>query len=593
MWHPTQADRCSITGLTSREWFTEYQLRFSNTPSYTAASAFIAILVVIDAIERAGSIDNDGVMAVLKGDYHLETFFGNITFDANMQNIAAYKVVQYDTSSKSQVVAPFRSQTAQLIYPFPTWKMTECVDSHNCSNAGRCQSDGSCVCDNPALVDEFCILRPTAAFSLNAGQTISIILTVCVVSIGFFIYAKKRCRNAEIDVDENDCGEAPTVFLTHHKQGAGGSARLLKIALLDRNISDIFLDSDNLVDLHSVVPVVAKSKHVMVLITKSIIFRPWCLCEIHTALVHGIPLTLVQINQEEELPSEQKYRDYVAYLFKQVRFRKIFEDHSITEDSLMQVHKTLAESAFLPSASVKTLVVDATSEMFSDQCDTLVNTLPPEVRPNGKLVPRDRSRKKFGVTVNCVCIHEPRQATVARIIKRMIPKLAPGVTVMIPEDTPQGKDGRSLRTEKGQVQKADAVVVLLSKGVLRSASATVRLVEVIKSKKTLIPIIIDPADPDNAFTFPDDTWYLEQLPDLYVQDEATFNEHGVSLDMLAESVREMLMKLAVRFTENESGHAQQASIKTIVDRYFSGVTNTPKTTNMRSKSRVAPTPHET
>ena len=37
--------------------------------------------------------------------------------------------------------------------------------------------------------------------------------------------------------------------------------------------------SDNLVDLGSVVPVVAKSKHLMVTVTKELIFRPWCLCE--------------------------------------------------------------------------------------------------------------------------------------------------------------------------------------------------------------------------------------------------------------------------------------------------------------------------
>ena len=41
------------------------------------------------------------------------------------------------------------------------------------------------------------------------------------------------------------------------------------------------------------------------------------------------------------------------------------------------------------------------------------------------------------------------------------------------------------------------------------------------------------------------------------------------LDNLADAIQAMVMKLAVRFTENESGHAQRASVRTLVERYMS------------------------
>jgi hypothetical protein len=78
-----------------------------------------------------------------------------------------------------------------------------------------------------------------------------------------------------------------------------------------------------------------------------------------------------------------------------------------------------------------------------------------------------------------------------------------------------------------------------------------------------------PADPDETFVFPDDTWYLQKLPVLYQRDAATYKAHHVPLVNLATAIQELVMKLAVRFTENESGHSQRASIISVVNRYLS------------------------
>jgi hypothetical protein len=76
----------------------------------------------------------------------------------------------------------------------------------------------------------------------------------------------------------------------------------------------------------------------------------------------------------------------------------------------------------------------------------------------------------------------------------------------------------------------------------------------------IIPLIIDTADPKGAFTFPDDMWYLQSLLELYAHNAAIYKAHNVTLHKLADAIQALRMKLAVKFTENESARTQKASI---------------------------------
>jgi hypothetical protein len=165
----------------------------------------------------------------------------------------------------------------------------------------------------------------------------------------------------------------------------------------------------------------------------------------------------------------------------------------------------------------------------------------------------------------------------ARVIQTMIGKMASDVRVVLQEDEESGGEemGEMIQAKttmaevQAEVKQVYAVLVLLTSGLFECAPAMLRLVAAMESMKKIIPIIIDTADPDHAFQFPTDEWYLQQLPALYARDAVFYKEHNIPLDNLAETIRAMLMKLAVRFTENESGHAQRASIRTVVDRYLS------------------------
>ncbi|CAE7636676.1 SCUBE3 [Symbiodinium sp. CCMP2456] len=81
-----------------------------------------------------------------------------------------------------------------------------------------------------------------------------------------------------------------SMFLSHHKAGAGALCRYVKIVLMQITRAKIFYDSDNLRDLGTLFDTVkTKSDLVLAVITSDFIRSLWCVGEISTAFVHGVP----------------------------------------------------------------------------------------------------------------------------------------------------------------------------------------------------------------------------------------------------------------------------------------------------------------
>ena len=103
-------------------------------------------------------------------------------------------------------------------------------------------------------------------------------------------------------------------FLCHHKVGGGAFCRLLKVRLLSHGQVErgIFLDSDNLQDLSLLFGVVAeKTETLVVLCTREILHRPWCVGEMTTARLHSIDTILV-IFPDFGHPSHTFIEDYAS-----------------------------------------------------------------------------------------------------------------------------------------------------------------------------------------------------------------------------------------------------------------------------------------
>ncbi len=109
------------------EWFGtphDYKKRFEAEygyePPYQAAESSAAVLVLADAIQRAGSLDREKVRTAMS-QTDMETFFGWIRFDETGKNVAKPIVLRQLVSGRYLVVAPSGYAKHQVVYPRPNW----------------------------------------------------------------------------------------------------------------------------------------------------------------------------------------------------------------------------------------------------------------------------------------------------------------------------------------------------------------------------------------------------------------------------------------------------------------------------------------
>ena len=109
------------------KWFGfagDYAKLFKETygymPPYQAAESTAAVLVYVDALERARSFDTEKVRDALAAT-NLLTFYGWVDFDDTGKNIAKPMVLRQIQKGKLIPVAPSRFAAGKVIYPRPKW----------------------------------------------------------------------------------------------------------------------------------------------------------------------------------------------------------------------------------------------------------------------------------------------------------------------------------------------------------------------------------------------------------------------------------------------------------------------------------------
>ena len=84
-------------------------------------------------------------------------------------------------------------------------------------------------------------------------------------------------------------------FLSHFKLESAGDARYMKDKLELQLGAPVFLDSDDLLDLRKLCKQVLESDVVILLLTKGVLTRPWCLIELYHAITNGVPIVTVNV----------------------------------------------------------------------------------------------------------------------------------------------------------------------------------------------------------------------------------------------------------------------------------------------------------
>jgi len=102
----------------------DFQAEYDYAPPYQAAESAAAVLVYVDAFQRAGSLDQDAVRDALAAT-EMQTFYGNIDFDETGKNVAKPMVLFQVQDGEYKVVAPTKWASSELRHPIPPWSERE------------------------------------------------------------------------------------------------------------------------------------------------------------------------------------------------------------------------------------------------------------------------------------------------------------------------------------------------------------------------------------------------------------------------------------------------------------------------------------
>ena len=98
-----------------------FETEYGYEPPYQAAESAAAVQVWADVFRRAQSFDRQKIRDTIAAT-EMQTFYGNVRFDATGKNIAKPMVLAQILNSRYAVVAPTRWASAELVYPRPSWQ---------------------------------------------------------------------------------------------------------------------------------------------------------------------------------------------------------------------------------------------------------------------------------------------------------------------------------------------------------------------------------------------------------------------------------------------------------------------------------------
>ena len=116
-WAPTMSYEDEWFG-TAGDYTATFEDEYGYVPPYQAAESTAAVLVFVDAIRRAQSFDPDKVRAALVAT-DLNTFYGDIRFGSEGNNIAKPMILRQIQNGKYVPVAPSQFVSGEMIFPRP------------------------------------------------------------------------------------------------------------------------------------------------------------------------------------------------------------------------------------------------------------------------------------------------------------------------------------------------------------------------------------------------------------------------------------------------------------------------------------------
>jgi branched-chain amino acid transport system substrate-binding protein len=122
-WSPSVQLKDDFFG-TAQQYTERFEKRFKERANYISAAASAAGLVLMKAIEKAGSLDVEKVRPILAAT-DMETFYNVIRYDKTGLNVGGFAVLMQAQKGKAVTVYPPKAAEAKVVYPMPTWEERE------------------------------------------------------------------------------------------------------------------------------------------------------------------------------------------------------------------------------------------------------------------------------------------------------------------------------------------------------------------------------------------------------------------------------------------------------------------------------------
>jgi branched-chain amino acid transport system substrate-binding protein len=119
-WDPTMTYKDEWFGFAG-DYAVRFEKEYGYAPPYQAAESTASVLVYVDALQRAGTFDNEKVRDAIAAT-NLQTFYGWVKFDETGKNIAKPMVMWQVQKGKYTPVAPSKFAAGQVIFPKPLWR---------------------------------------------------------------------------------------------------------------------------------------------------------------------------------------------------------------------------------------------------------------------------------------------------------------------------------------------------------------------------------------------------------------------------------------------------------------------------------------
>eukprot|EP00930_Biecheleria_cincta_P035797 TRINITY_DN2459_c0_g1_i4.p1 TRINITY_DN2459_c0_g1~~TRINITY_DN2459_c0_g1_i4.p1 ORF type:complete len:1420 (-),score=174.31 TRINITY_DN2459_c0_g1_i4:106-3750(-) len=385
----------------------------------------------------------------------------------------------------------------------------------------------------------------------------TLVVLVCVLNAallafaGFLFFAHKSSKPFRF-------------FLCHHKAAAGAFARLLKLDLtelcpksLQCRHQEVFLDSDDLTSLELLFDYVgSRSEQVVVLMTKEILLRPWCIGELVTAHLHQPRVKIMPVFWPDfTRPDDGFISRYTSHVDC-----SCLVPHNITTRMIQSMLGWLRD---LPGLSLPSLV---TGDIMNKVLDYII-TVPlaqPQEAENSACFSDVASTNSYGFvtlhrsssiakeTTQVVVIadnYNTESVATAFVLCKMVAQL----TIQDPSLTP-----RYLQQDEDIPSSVKICIFILSHGVLFEAPFLKAILQAARIESMVLPIITQ-----ESFRFPG-----RPFCDEYKKRISMLASHDIlePPETLAQLIDTLFTEIAIVFSPQDTEELLKVKSHAINDR---------------------------